>query len=87
MKVTVYKDVPSRVWSDCKPRHLATTKAYKRIMDEIGRAMKDGAAVEFESTIHDPNDGCGSRKAGDVYETINVRIEREAEAPALAVAA
>jgi len=84
MAVTVYKDIPARVWhmqgqGKKSVLTLASTKAYRRIMDEIERAMRNGGAVEMESRTAEPNGK--APQSGDVQEWISATIDYEA-APA-----
>lgn len=85
MKATVYKDIPARMWLMKKEvgkkeaLTLVSTKAYRRIMDEVERAMRNGGAVTMENRSPDPTGR--PPQSGDIQEWISVTIDHEVVVP------
>jgi hypothetical protein len=84
MTKTIYKNVPARIWLMKKETGkkaaltLVSTKAYRRIMDEVEHAMRNGGAVEIDVRVADRS-GDPRPESGDIQEWISATIDHEAE--------
>lgn len=71
---TTYRNVPARIWR----RHqgeirMIETKAYRRLMDRAGTAMREGRAVEMHHSYEHLTPAIG-----EPYDRITISIENAA---------
>lgn len=76
---TTYTDIPHRRWrripTTVDGEELVTTKTYRTVMAIVGRAMKDGAAIDLDHRLAPP-------EQHPVYDTVTVSITWPADTPA-----